>query len=162
ADVYFVLVRGVSEPAPNTPITLRAHLLPFVITDVVTDHGGDSRFVTATIHGAEFDPQAIVKLVRPGFAEFEPVRYQVLDATKIVAIFDLRDTPHGLYDLKVINPGGHEAIVPYRYLVERALEPDITIGLGGPRVLAPGQVGTYSVGLQSLSNVDAPYVFFQF
>jgi hypothetical protein len=27
--------------------------------------------------------------VRPGFAEFEPVRYQVIDSTKIVAVFDL-------------------------------------------------------------------------
>ena len=53
------------------------------------------------------------------------------DATKIMAIFDLRDAPHGLYDVKVINPGGQEAIVPYRYLVERALEPDVTIGMGG-------------------------------
>src|SRR5262249_17312947 len=58
-------------------------------------------------------------------------------------------------------PDGQEAIVPYRYLVERALEPDVSIGLGGPRVLAPGEAGTYSVGLQSLTNIDTPYVYFQ-
>ena len=51
-------------------------------------------------------PEAIVKLVRPGFAEFEPARYAVVDSTRIVAIFDLRDAPHGLYDVKVINPDG--------------------------------------------------------
>jgi hypothetical protein len=44
--------------------------------------------------------------------------------------------------LKVINPDKQGAIGPYRYLVGRALELDVTIGLGGPRVLDPGQVGT--------------------
>ncbi len=160
--VYFVLIRGQSEPAPNTPVTLLADLVPFQITDVVTDRGGDSRYVTATIRGAQFHKDAIVKLVRPGFAEYEPVRYQVVDSTRIQAIFDLRDAPHGLYDVKVINPGGQEAIVPYRYLVERALEPEVMVGLGGDRVLQAGDTGRYGVSLQSLTNVDLPYVHFQF
>src|SRR5205823_2746803 len=63
--------------------------------------------------------------------------------------------------LEVINPGGDEAVIPYRFLVERAIEPDVTIGVGGPRVILAGDVGTYSVALQSLSNLDTPYVFFQ-
>jgi hypothetical protein len=95
-DVYYLLVRGQSEPADNAPIALLAQLLTFGITDVVTDRGGDTRYVTTTISGAQFSPQAIVKLVRPGFAELEPVRYQVIDSTKIIAIFDFRDAPHGL------------------------------------------------------------------
>nr|NIP85463.1 APHP domain-containing protein [Planctomycetales bacterium] len=159
---YFLLVRSQNQPAANTPATLLAELVPFQITNVSPDAGGDSRYVTTTIRGAQFHENALVKLVRPGIAEFEPVRFQVIDATKIVAIFDFRDAPHGLYDLKVINPDGAEAIVPYRYLIERAIEPDVTIGLGGPRVLAPGDVGTYNVALQSLTNVDTPYTFFSF
>ena len=80
------------------------------------DQGGDSRWVTVTITGARFRPGAIVKLVRPGIAEFEPVRYEVVDATRIIATFDLRNVPHGLYDVAVINPGGALAVLPYRYL----------------------------------------------
>src|SRR5262249_15379921 len=121
--VYYILVRGHSEPAGNTPVALLADVLPFAITDVTPDRGGDGRYVTTTVRGAQSDPRAIVKLVRPGFAEYEPVRYQVVDSTRIIAIFDLREAPHGLYDLKVINPDGRTAVVPYRYLVERALEP---------------------------------------
>ncbi|MFM6406127.1 MAG: CARDB domain-containing protein, partial [Microcystis sp.] len=159
---YYVLVRGQSEPQNNTPVTLLADTIPFSITDIETDRGGDSRYVTTTIKGAQFNPKAIVKLVRPGFAEYEPVRYEVLDSTEIRAIFDLTSAFHGLYDVKVINPDGQQAIVPYRYLVERAIEPDIDIGLGGPRVLAPGDKGTYGVSVKSLTNIDTPYIHFQF
>lgn len=162
AGTYYVLIRGHYEPQANTPVTLRADTLPLTITSVEPDIGGDGRYVTLVLRGAQFDEQAIVKLVRPGLAEYEPVRHQVLDSTHIIAIFDLRGAPHALYDVKVINPDGEAAVVPYRYLVERALEPDVTVGLGGPRVLSPGSVGEYSFSLRSLTNLDTPYVYFQF
>ena len=37
----------------------------------------------------------------------------------------------------------------------------MTIGVGGPRAILAGDVGTYSVALENLGNVDAPYTFFQ-
>ena len=132
AGIYYVMINGQTEPGAATPVTLVANVLPFQISDVIPDDGGDSRYVTTTILGAQFDPQAIVKLVRPGFAEYEPVSYQVVDKTKIIAIFDLTGAPHGLYDVEVINPDGAVALAPYRYLVEQALPPDVNIALGGP------------------------------
>jgi len=159
--VYYILVRGFSEPADNTPAMLLAELLPLTITDVFTDMGGDEGFVTTTLRGARFHEDAIVKLVRPGFAEYEPLVYEVIDSTKIIATFDLTDAPHGLYDVKVINPAEEQAIIPYRFQVERALEPDVTIGVGGPRIILAGDIGTYSVALQSTSNVDTPYIYFE-
>ncbi|PSF27588.1 hypothetical protein C7H19_24935, partial [Aphanothece hegewaldii CCALA 016] len=157
--VYYILVQNVFG---SSPATIKAELLSFGITDVMTDRGGDSRYVTTNIKGAQFQPGALVKLVRPGIAEYLPVRYQVINSTKITAIFDLTEAPHGLYDVKVINPNGNEAIVPYRYLVERTIEPDVTLGLGGSRVLAPGETGTYGIAVKSLTNIDTPYVHFQF
>ncbi len=93
--VYYVLVRGYSEPTENTPITLLAQLLPLAITGIATDVGGDAKYVTTTIRGARFHEDAIVKLVRPGFAEYEPVVYEVIDSTKIIATFDFTDAPTG-------------------------------------------------------------------
>ena len=158
---YYVLIRGFSQPEDDTPVRLLAELLPLVITDVNTDVGGDSKFVTTTVEGARFDEDAIVKLIRPGFAEFVPVVYEVVDSTKILATFDFTDAPHGLYDVTVINPGDEAAVVPYRFLVEQAIEPDVTIGVGGPRTILAGDMGTYSVALQSVSNLDTPYVHFE-
>ncbi len=160
AGTYYVLIRGHYEPADNSPVTLLAQLLPLAITDVTADVGGDGRYVTTTITGARFHDDAIVKLVRPGWAEYEPVNYGVIDSTKIIATFDLTGAPHGLYDVKVVNPDGESAVVPYRYLVERAIEPDVTIGVGGPRAIMAGEAGVYSVVLQNYGNLDAPYVHF--
>src|SRR5262249_51717108 len=129
-------------------------------TSVHTDTGGDSKYVTTTIEGAGFDPHAVVRLIRPGIHEEAPVSVRVIDATRITAAFDLSDAPHGLYDLKVTNPGGETVIVPYRFLVEQTIEPDVTIGVGGPRYIFAGDTGTYSVALQNLGNIDAPYVYF--
>ncbi|HET7864109.1 MAG TPA: putative Ig domain-containing protein, partial [Burkholderiaceae bacterium] len=163
AGDYYILVHA-RQSASGTPVTLRADLLPLSITRVTPDQGGTGdaahRWVTMDIEGARFAAGALVKLSRPGVFEVEPERWQVLDATHIRAVFDLRNVPHGLYDIVVTNPDGQHVTEAYRYLVERAIEDDVTIGIGGPRSINPGDAATYSVTLQSLTNVDTPYVRF--
>jgi len=69
---------------------------------------------------------------------------------------------HGLYDVKVTNPDNEEVIAPYRYQVERFIEPDVTVGLGGPSVLQPGSTGTFGFSVLSTTNIDTPYVYFTY
>ena len=163
AGDYYILVRS-NQGAADTPVTLRADLLPLSITKVTPDQGGtgddNHRWVTLDIYGSHFKAGALVKLSRPGVFEVEPTRWQVLDATHIRAIFDLRTAPHGLYDVSVINPDGQQVTDAMRYLVERGIEADVTIGIGGPHTVNPGDSANYSVSLQSLTNVDTPYVRF--
>ena len=161
AGTYYVLVRQFSGP-DQPQVTLKAETLPFQVDDVKVDQGGDGRWVTVTVTGARFSAEALLKLVRPGIEEIEPARYQVVDATTIIATFDLRNRQLGLYDVAVLNPDGAQATLPYRFLVERALPVDVTIGLGGPRVVPAGETGLYGISLQSLTNVDTPYVYFEF
>ncbi|MGA8137346.1 MAG: CARDB domain-containing protein, partial [Pseudomonas gingeri] len=162
AGDYYILVRARSGDA--TPVNLRADLLPLSITRVTPDNGGvgdsDHRWVTLDIYGASFQAGALVKLSRPGVYEAEPERWQVLDATHIRAIFDTSTFPLGLYDVSVTNPDGRSVTEANRYMVERGIEDDVTIGIGGPRDLQPGDSATYTVSLQSLTNVDTPYVYF--
>ncbi len=158
AGDYFVLVRAASAPPGQTNVTVTATLLPFGITDVTPDAVGDSRYATITIRGAMFSQQAAVKLIRPTFAEFAPASYQVINATKIIATFDLRGAPNGLYDVQVTNPDGAVAIVPYRLQVDGAQQPDTPIGLGGPSTIEIGGTGIYAVTLQNGANLNTPYV----
>ncbi|MDR0673568.1 MAG: putative Ig domain-containing protein, partial [Zoogloeaceae bacterium] len=165
AGDYYILVRC-REGNANAPAILRADLLPLSITRVTPDQGGtgddEHRWVTLDIHGAQFKAGALVKLSRPGIFEIEPTRWQALDATHIRAVFDLAAAPHGLYDVVVINPDGERVTEVERYLVERGIEADVTIGVGGERTLQPAEGGVYNVSLQSLTNVDTPYVRFDF
>lgn len=62
----------------------------------------------------------------------------------------------------VSNPDGNESILPYRYQVERAIAPDVTVGLTGKRVLELEEFATYGISVKSISNIDAPYVRFQY
>src|SRR5205085_1576308 len=58
--LYYVLVRGFSEPSANTAVQLLAEVVPLAITSVNTDAGGDGKYVTTTILGVRFHPDAIV------------------------------------------------------------------------------------------------------
>ena len=141
AGDYYVLVQGRSGKNTNVPMTLTVKALPFSITDILQDQGGDSRWVTTVITGARFQPGALVKLVRPGIAEIEPTRYQVIDATRITAIWDLSNQPHGLYDLAVINPDGAIAVLPYRYLVKARCRSTSRSASAARACCRPGRTG---------------------
>ena len=110
--IYYVLVRGYSRTSGRHAGHAAGRTAAAGHHRRATDAGGDSKYVTTTIRGAQFHEDAIVKLVRPGIAEYEPVVYEVIDSTKIIATFDFTDAPHGLYDLKVINPGGERRSFP--------------------------------------------------
>ncbi|MCB1123273.1 MAG: hypothetical protein KJT03_17085, partial [Verrucomicrobiae bacterium] len=163
AGYYYILARAQSG---GGEVTLNASFLPFGITSITPDDAGAGRYVTMTIRGARFNENATVKLIRPTFGEFVPVNYEVVDATRIVAVFDLREAPLGLYDVQVANPDGTSQIIPYRFLIEPPKEIDVAIGLGGPDELFLTKSGFdsafYGVSLQSLTNVDTPYVFIQY
>ncbi|PKQ07580.1 MAG: hypothetical protein CVT71_00985, partial [Alphaproteobacteria bacterium HGW-Alphaproteobacteria-10] len=111
AGDYYVLVRS-RQGSADAPVTVRADLLPLSISKITPDQGGtgddNHRWVTLDIYGAHFKAGALVKLSRPGVFEAEPERWQVLDATHIQAVFDLRNFPLGLYDVSVTNPDGQK------------------------------------------------------
>ncbi len=144
------------------PIQVRASRIPFSITDVTPDSGGDDRYVTVRVRGAEFPSQAALRLVRPGFAEFAPVSFQRVDATELIAVFDLRDAPHGLYDVQVIHPDGRMAVDPYRFQIESADPYEVNAGVGGPSLIGLGETGNYGIAVQNLANVDTPYTIIEY
>ena len=51
AGTYYVLVDRPIGTGANTAATIEANVLPFEITDVIPDEGGDSAYVTTTIRG---------------------------------------------------------------------------------------------------------------
>ncbi len=115
-----------------------------------------------SVFGAEFPEQATVRLVRPQFAEFAPVSQRRIDATQIIAVFDLREAPHGLYDVQVLHPDGRVAVDPYRFQVESADPFEVNVGIGGPSLVGLGETGNYGIPVQSLANIDTPYTIIEY
>ncbi|KAF5293332.1 hypothetical protein FQR65_LT20082 [Abscondita terminalis] len=107
AGNYYILVKSTNS-TKNSAATIIAETLPLSITKVTPDQGGtgtnDYRWVTVDIYGAQFSSGALVKLSRPGVYEIEPERWQLLDATHIRAVFDLRKLPTMLLTFIVVNP----------------------------------------------------------
>ena len=161
AGTYYLLVEGQSEPAPNTAVTLLAHLLPFEDHWRFAGRGGrrrlrddnDRRFAVEPRRGR----QAGAARLRGVYAG----SYKVVNATQIIAEFDLTGATLGQYDVEVIDPDSAIAWAPYRYLVERALPEQVSIGLGGPSVLFAGTSATYGFTVTNTSNVSDPYVQFR-
>ncbi len=163
AGTYYVLVKSDSSPT-NTPVTIGAKVLPLSITSISPTSGGAAtaanQYVTMDIYGAAFAAGAQVVLSRPGVFQLQPQSWQVLDATHIQATFDLSNVPYGQYDVEVINPDGTTVTAPDQYLVTQAIQADVTVGIGGPSQVTPGDSGTYTLSLENLSNVNTPYVQF--
>ncbi|MGB2202392.1 MAG: CARDB domain-containing protein, partial [Pseudooceanicola atlanticus] len=157
---YYILVRNIGDT--DQDVALLPEILPFQITDVRQDRVGDGRYVTTVVEGASFAPGAVLRLTRPGVASVLPINQEILDGSRIVAVFDLAGAERGLYDVEVINPDGETAVKPYRVLVERAIENQVGLALGGPRIVPVGQTGNYALTLQNFSNIDTPYVHFTF
>ncbi|HHX88190.1 MAG TPA: LEPR-XLL domain-containing protein, partial [Paracoccus sp.] len=160
AGFYYVLARNAGTQTVSA--SLISEILPFQLIDVRQDRVGDGRYVTAVVEGASFTPDTVLRLTRPGVASILPVATQVMDGARIVAVFDLAGADLGLYDVEAIHPDGARAVLPYRFLVERAIENAVGLALGGPRIVPVGGTGTYALTLQNFSNVDTPYVHFTF
>jgi len=158
---YYILARSISGGA-DMPAHITATEVPFSITDITPDRGGADRYVYLTVEGARFSPAAVLKLVRPQLGEYEPTVYTVRNASRIVAAFDLREAPRGLYDVVVTTPDGAEARLPYRFLVEAPLPIDLTVGLGGKDLIGLGDTAWYGAGVYSLTNIGTPYVHIEF
>ncbi len=169
AGTYYVLARAgiraneVDEQGNPLPppaargIRVSAKRLPFGITHVSPDRAGQSRYVTVEIEGAEFPANATVRLIRPTISEHAPVSIQRVDATKIIAVFDLRTAAMGLYDVVVLHPDGRQAIEPYRFQIEAVDPMRVDVGVGGPSLIAIGGTGVYGVTVRNLANIDTPY-----
>ena len=160
---YYVLVRSSSSPARQRrrcdcwPNRCRSRS-----PTCTQDQGGDSRWVTMTIDGCALQARRAGQAGAPGPRRDRagPLRGHRRDHDHR----HLRLPRAGARPVRRQGDqsGRRRGGGAYRYLVERALPIDVTIGLGGPRVLPPGQTGLYGISLQSLTNVDTPYVYFEF
>ena len=137
AGYYYVLVRGNSEPHPETPYSLLAQIIPFSITSVSPNMGGSTGMTTVVVNGAGFVSGATVKLSGQGFI-ITPVRTLTSTGNALAITFDLRNYPLGLYDVIVTNPNGHAIVDHQAFQITSGCGSQLTMTIRAPGVVRLG------------------------
>lgn len=87
------------------------------ITGITPNRGFNNGYVLTAISGANFDPEASVKLVGHG-VELPGLNVKSSSPSQIACFFDIKDQPIGVYNLEVTNPSGQKAVLERAFTVE--------------------------------------------
>ena len=163
AGIYYVLVHGNYEPSAATGYSILAKVVPFSITSVSPNVGGNSGEATVVVDGALFQAGATVRLARAGQTagqhDVVPLEGQVgANGNVIAAVFDLRESPPGKYDVVVTNPDGGQAVLPQSFEVVSGGGPTLITSVTGPTSIRAGSRFTDYVTVQNIGNTDALFV----
>jgi hypothetical protein len=154
---YYVLVRGANVPDAPAAYTIQAETIPFSITSVAPAQIGDNGQVTLTLHGARFQPGALVTLA--GAAVYEPDKVTVLDAGTVKARFQFTNAVRGQYNVTLTNPDGGFTTATKAVTIEQA-SALTAYAIDGNVNLTP-RIGTtfkWNGYLENAGNVDIPYL----
>jgi hypothetical protein len=119
---YYISVYGISnyQGTSAQPVQLYATILPFSITNVDANKGGNTGTVTVKIEGALFENNMQVKL-NPvnGGNDIISTNVTFMNSSRIFARFDLRQKPLGLYDVELIKTDSSTAIMTNGFTIEQ-------------------------------------------
>ncbi|MEO6253457.1 MAG: ELWxxDGT repeat protein [Ferruginibacter sp.] len=98
AGTYYIMIRTINPGSVIQNISLLAKKLPFAITNVHTNSGGNIGNVTVKISGSLFAAGMTAKLTRPGTTIIASTVY-FTNTTIVYATFNLQGKPLGIYDV---------------------------------------------------------------
>ena len=133
---YYLTIKGTENSAAPQSVTLFAHILPFAITSVETNHGGNTGNVTVKIEGSKFDAGMIATLtpVNGGNA-ISATNIIFESSTFIWATFNLNQQPLGLYDVSLTKTDNLKALLKNGFTIEKYNSGTFTIN-------GTGMIGT--------------------
>ena len=122
--------------------------------------GGNTGFVTMSLHGYGFNSSTVVKLVRAGQPDISSVgnHIAVQNATSADVTFDLNGAQPGLWNVNVnFVTAGEIVIAETPFTIEPGdVDYDLTVALIGSPVIRGS--GTYSIQVSNNSNIDAEFI----
>lgn len=140
-------ITKISNSAPPMTLSLSA---------VQPDKGGNTGFVTVTLHGNGFANGATVKLAHAGQPEINAKSVTISHNSTIAeALFDLNGQAPGVRDVVLTNPDNSSATRAAAFTVESGGDPFVWVDLLGREGMRPGQPQTYYIYYGNRGNVDA-------
>lgn len=98
AGTYYIMIRTINPGNVTQNISVLARKLPFEISSVHTNAGGNIGNVTVKISGSLFTPGMTAKLNKPGTEIIASAVY-FTNTTVVYATFNLQGKPLGIYDV---------------------------------------------------------------
>jgi hypothetical protein len=114
AGQYYLLAYGTTNfpsAAGQQDIDLKAEIIPFQISDVDAEQGGNTGNVTVRIDGARFSPATEFRLFDAGLGTVVAHTVTFINSTRVFATFNLAGKALGVYDVVAIN-GVQSVVLP--------------------------------------------------
>lgn len=138
-SVYYIAAKGTKPNAAYQLVNLKAVELPFAISLVNANHGGNTGNVTVQIKGSLFTNSMIARI--HGVAlnnNISASAIYFINSTTVFATFNLSGKPLGLYDMILKKPDSSAATLPSGFTIELTNNGGLITGTG-PNT---GQVGS--------------------
>lgn len=154
AGTYYIMALGNDTATNNQLVTLLAKIIPFGITSVNANHGGNTGGVTIQINGAKFSNSTSFRLVDSANNAIIPYSVYYVNETKVFASFNLQNAVIGYYDVLAINSAGDTVKLIDGFHVEQG--PGSAIGGAGGAGLGAGFVcQIVNIGFDDLLDVQS-------
>lgn len=138
-SVYYIAAKGTKPNVAYQLITLKAVELPFAITNVNANRGGNTGNVTVLVRGSLFTNNMIARL--RGITLNNNINASAvyfINSTTVYATFNLAGKPLGLYDVILKKPDSSAAALPSGFTIEITNNGGLITGTG-PNT---GQIGS--------------------
>lgn len=150
---YGVNIYG-STPSGNVQnVVVRADILPFELTSVNADHGGNTGEVTVQLTGSRFRPDMTVVL-RNGHEEITADTLIYVNYYQAFARFDLTGKTPGVYDVSAFNFCEGEAVLPDGFSIEDGVPSGLSYNLIFPSSPRPNRNVVMMLEFGNIGNVD--------
>jgi hypothetical protein len=163
AGTYYLLAYADTLASQPTPFTLLAELLPFALTGVTPNHGGNAGNVTLRLTGSGITSNSTAKLVYLGSnavpVEVVPIRTRRVNMGEMFATFDLNGAIPAIADVVLVGDAGQSNTSQSAFHIEVGQPENIQLRVFGPTGLRPGGApGNYRAFVRNSSNEDAEFV----
>ncbi|MBK8703135.1 MAG: hypothetical protein IPN33_05630 [Saprospiraceae bacterium] len=175
---YYAMAYAV-DGTTSQDVELHWKIIPFQLTSIVADNGGNTGNVTVQIEGAKFEPGMMVWLSDPALGDIMASNVSIVNSVKAFVTFPLNGVDIGVYDVKAKNNAGTEVALIDGFeviagtiggnpllttcsidngqgvVILNALDP-VTYELQHPPFARPNQVVTITLRFENTGTVDVP------
>ena len=154
AGTYYLLVYNNEADLPVQPISLLAEILPFEISSINANEGGNTGPVTIRLSGGQLEPDMIAKLIDVDTIVADTIFY--INPTEAYATFNLLGSNLGVYDISLEKLSNEVAQLDSAFAIVSGIPPKLDIEITHQADTRPGQIVPIQLAFRNEGNTDIP------